>query len=504
MPAILSKQLIIAVAVAATSITISPTTLAAADAVDWSAEHIVYRPQEMLTFSVADYLRQHARHLLPHAELISHVAGETSVSPRLLLALMEQQSGLLSNRKPTKQQWAAPFGTLSSKYGFRAQLEDVSQQLFSAIYQTAPQQLKRTDNAAIDGEIAQHAMARFMEKEASVSGKKATQELVTTYQKLFPDVVFSETIDTTNKAAAPMLAPPFELLQLAWPVGQSWVSGGAHTTTGSGSYPLSSLDFNDGGYWGDNLSNKWVTSAAPGTVKVHSSCNVEVIHGGGWSTQYYHLQNVQVSTNQNINRDQRLANYASNKSQALCQGGSSTGPHVHFTLKYNGQPYHLSDVYLSGYKVHPGNTSYDSNCSRFWFEEGGQKWCAWSDMYNSGVVVVDTPRETEPNNTIAQANNAARNDITLGTINSTTDTDYFKMVLSANGSIALTLTPVSSADYDLYLLNSAGTVLAKSEKSTGLVDTINYSASSGTYYVQIKYYGGTTGSGGTYSIRTNW
>ena len=44
----------------------------------------------------------------------------------------------------------------------------------------------------------------------------------------------------------------------------------------------------------------------------------------------------------------------------ICAGGFASGPHVHFSLKYNGAYIDLEGVQLSGWTVHVGPTPYDS------------------------------------------------------------------------------------------------------------------------------------------------
>lgn len=125
-------------------------------------------------------------------------------------------------------------------------------------------------------------------------------------------------------------------------------------------------------------------------------------------------------------------------------------------------------------------------------------------MYNSDVVV-DTPRESEPNNTMAQANLLVRQQQTYGTLSSSSDSDYFKVVLTAPSTLNVVLTPNSNADYDLYLFNSSGALIGKSEKSTGLVDSISYSAAAATYYMQVKYYSGATSTTNfMYNVKASW
>ena len=51
--------------------------------------------------SCTKYLADVAPHLLPHAEYMSHWCGFYSISPKLLLAIIEMRSGLVSARNVT-------------------------------------------------------------------------------------------------------------------------------------------------------------------------------------------------------------------------------------------------------------------------------------------------------------------------------------------------------------------------------------------------------------------
>jgi serine protease len=114
----------------------------------------------------------------------------------------------------------------------------------------------------------------------------------------------------------------------------------------------------------------------------------------------------------------------------------------------------------------------------------------------------DVP-EVESNNTMATAQAISVNPANvIGTMGSSSDTDYFKVTVGANKTLSVTLTPNINSDYDLYLYNAAGTLLARSEKGTGQVDSFSYTngSSSATWYARVYYYSGYTGSSGTYTL----
>jgi serine protease len=115
-----------------------------------------------------------------------------------------------------------------------------------------------------------------------------------------------------------------------------------------------------------------------------------------------------------------------------------------------------------------------------------------------------TVNETESNGTIATANTISASANVAGSISSTSDTDYFKVTLPAGKTLAATLTASSSTpDFDLYIKNSSGTTLAKSEKPAGQADSASYAnggSGSVTLYVQVLRYSGT----GAYTLKLQW
>ena len=105
-------------------------------------------------------------------------------------------------------------------------------------------------------------------------------------------------------------------------------------------------------------------------------------------------------------------------------------------------------------------------------------------------------RRWESNNTRATAQAVSKGTTIAGTIGSSSDTDYFSLTVAAGASLTAKLTPNSSSDYDLYVYNSSGTQVGKSELSSGKVDTVTVtnSGASATYYVRVLYYSGGTGA----------
>ncbi|MEP7317697.1 MAG: reprolysin-like metallopeptidase [Panacibacter sp.] len=74
-----------------------------------------------------------------------------------------------------------------------------------------------------------------------------------------------------------------------------------------------------------------------------------------------------------------------------------------------------------------------------------------------------------------------------GLISPSADIDNYKFTITTGGTITLTLTTLPK-DYDLKLLNSAGTQVGISQNGSTTSETINYTAAAGVYYAQVYGY----------------
>jgi hypothetical protein len=102
--------------------------------------------------------------------------------------------------------------------------------------------------------------------------------------------------------------------------------------------------------------------------------------------------------------------------------------------------------------------------------------------------------ETESNGTAASANVVGRSVTSIvGTMGNTTDKDYFAVSLNANEKLTLNMTGPTGKDYDLYLVNSAGTTLASSLGSTA-TESLTYTngSTASTVYIRVIAYSGSS------------
>ncbi len=359
--------------------------------------------QDASEFDLEAYLSSNAPILLDYQETISNWAGFYSINPKIVLALMESYSAIIS--EPEKKKLLNPFGNLSAKSGFSEQLQAVLFQLSHSFYQyelSQLQQLNHKTQQQVSSTGALFAATAALnsltvkgpEKNLNSMSNKSSDYFSTEFSELFNSLfnqeLMSKNINLLNNTEKSVQSlngntPPINMMQLPWRIGYSWRSNGAHSHTGSG-YPYSSIDVSyDWPNWGRNTYS--VTAAHSGQVNVLSRCQIRVTNANGWATNYYHLDAIQVNNGQYVDANTKLGVYASNRNTALCQGGSSTGPHLHFSLLKNGRYMSLQGANFGEFKVNVGNYNYDNSCNRFYFSKlnsNGYQ-CAWSQMYNSGT-----------------------------------------------------------------------------------------------------------------------
>lgn len=300
---------------------------------DYSGPVIVHNSQfkytasDRLTFYTTAYLNQNIPKLLPLREAIDTWAAMNAVHPRLL-------SEVLKNHFQDK--------SVDNSFEYKQQVYQISMGL--------SQGFNEHQNDALSASKAVTAIAHAYGFNLNLSAQLSTQRIMPEH-------------DYFRGSTGP---PLYSYFQPPWPRGELWSGGGVHSNTGSGNSPRNSLDFFKSFLsWGGDTSDIWVSASEFGIARVFSSCSIQVIHPNGWISSYYHLDNVQVNDFDTVFDNQKLSNYADNLAQATCQGGSSTGPHVHFSIFYDDNPIEIDEpnVDFSSFKHQAGIGQYDSNCA---------------------------------------------------------------------------------------------------------------------------------------------
>jgi hypothetical protein len=108
--------------------------------------------------------------------------------------------------------------------------------------------------------------------------------------------------------------------------------------------------------------------------------------------------------------------------------------------------------------------------------------------------------DVSTNGTISGAATIPFNTNITGLISPSGDVDNYKFVITTGGTITVTLGTLPG-DYDLKLLNSAGTQVGISQNGSTTSETINYTAAAGTYYAQVYGYNGANSATVCYTLK---
>ena len=304
--------------------------------------HFRYTAQDHLTFSTADLLSTEYPDLLPLRSVIDTWSSRLGIHPRVLTAVV---------------------GNYLSGVPVHGDLADaqVVVQLAGAMTTVFERQPHHPLAASRAAAAAAEAFNFDLRLPASLADRRELE-------------------------MAPQGGPPlFAYFQPPWEIGDTWSGGGAHGSSHN------SLDFwGDWVPWGGDTTPYWVAAMQEGVARVWSSCSVSVVHPNGWVTGYYHLDNVQIADFATVQRNDRLSNYADNEAQAICDGGFSTGPHVHMFLRYDGTNISVDEanVDFTAFSHHAGEGDYDTNCDRSWYTHftAGTVCPNWDQLVNDAPV----------------------------------------------------------------------------------------------------------------------
>lgn len=292
--------------------------------------------------ALASYREEIEGELRSGGEIVELVAQRYSVNPRLLLALLEYQGGWLTRAPSDLNSEPYPLGYKEvGREGLFSQLSWAADQLNAGFYLwragwngpysfagatvAPPGEGINAGTAAI-----QYLFARLLPYETwrQVVGPAG---FINVYRALFGDP-YDWTIE-------PLLPPNLEQPQLQLPFerGDSWsFTSGPHGAWGQGS-AWAALDFAPPGYaLGCVLSDAWVVASGQGEV-VRSDLGliVQDLDGDGmeqvgWSLLYLHVEaRERVQAGSMLQPGDRIGHPS-------CEGGVSTGTHLHIARKYNG------------------------------------------------------------------------------------------------------------------------------------------------------------------------
>lgn len=276
------------------------------------------------------------------ANIVDQVARNFSVSPQLLLALLEYQLGALTNPDPPVDLELYPLGQENVNYrGLYLQLVWAANTLNNSYYRFRTGDLtsiefndgtfERQDpwqNAATVALMYYFSLNNSREAYALAIGPDG---IAASFQTLFGNPWEADEPHIPGSLQQPYLLLPFE-------DHKTWAyTGGPHTGWGSGA-PLAAIDFAPPSVAGGCVrSDEWSTAMADGLVIRSETGILELdldMDGDtrtGWVLFYLHVGSEdRPKVGQEFKAGDRFAHPS-------CEGGTSTGTHVHIARKYNGE-----------------------------------------------------------------------------------------------------------------------------------------------------------------------
>ncbi|MBI3537440.1 MAG: LysM peptidoglycan-binding domain-containing protein [Chloroflexi bacterium] len=325
------------------------------------------------------------------AQILQLVAERYSVGPRVLLALVEMQSGWVTNSIVTNIQY--PLGLAdSTRQGLFFQASWAANHLNEGYYGKLAGRLSNlrlkdrtrvfiptslnAGTVAVMNVLAQINAFDQWQNQIGADGFRAT------YRKLFGEL---------NPAALETI-PARDLkqpaLRLPWSDGEMWYfSGGPHTAWGdNGAWAAIDISPNDiAGSGSCAISRRYALAAASGKIarsergRVVIALNGNNFQGKGWALLYLHIardgrigEGVQVQVGEKIGHPS-------------CEGGSADASHLHFARLYNGQWIEPTSApfILSGWSVQLGDQEYAGTIAR---GAETREACNCRDDFKNGIV----------------------------------------------------------------------------------------------------------------------
>jgi murein DD-endopeptidase MepM/ murein hydrolase activator NlpD len=286
---------------------------------------------------------------LSGTQIIQRIAEDFSVNPRLLLAVLEYQSGWVTQPEPRPETLDYPIVRREEwRKGLYLQLAFAANNLNRGYYSWKVNGVGTwltTNGANIPIDPTINAGTAAVQSLFALIYDRASWDIAVTEEGLFATYLslFGYPFDW---AIEPLLPPGLyqPTMQLPFESGVVWAfTGGPHGGWGDGS-AWAALDFAPpGNVMGCIQSDAWVVAIADGPVlRASNGAVIQDVDGyngqpadgreqTGWVILYMHIETRdRVQAGAYLSAGDRIGHPS-------CEGGFSSGTHVHLARRYNGE-----------------------------------------------------------------------------------------------------------------------------------------------------------------------
>ena len=347
---------------------------------------LVYSPSAV-DFDVNEYVNQAGGYLSTYSEwlgstgwtsgadVVQYIATENSINPRLLLALLEYQSGWIYGQPQDFARRDYPLGVIElGRKGLYSQLTWAVNKLSIGFYgwreglltdiQFSDGVTARLEPGLNAGSVAlQYYLSFIYDTPGWVEALDEENGLPALYERMFGNA-WARAIEV-EPLYPPDLTQPHLILPFL--IGQRWsYTGGPH---GAWEHDgaRAAVDFAPGSTKSGCVdSYAWAVAMAPGLiVRTGTGLIVQDLDGDGleqtgWVLLYLHVSNKQVNVGDWVETSDLLGHPS-------CEGGISTGTHLHIARKYNGEWIPADGplpFVMSGWQAHAGQDPYYGTLTR--------------------------------------------------------------------------------------------------------------------------------------------
>jgi murein DD-endopeptidase MepM/ murein hydrolase activator NlpD len=327
---------------------------------------------------------------LSGVEIVSLVARQYSVNPRLLLAVLEYQSGWVTKSNPAAETRDYPIGIREPvRKGLYRQLSWAANSLNRGYYLWTVNGVSAwvlADGAVIPVNTTINAGTAGVQQFFALLDNRSSWQTAISETGLYSTYVtfFGYPFDYTFEPLVPagILQPK---MQLPFEKGVDWAfTGGPHGGWGDGS-AWAALDFAPPDETlGCGQSDLWAVAIADGLIV--RSRNGEVVQDldgdgneqTGWTILYMHMEaRDRVAEGTMLKAGDRIGHPS-------CEGGYATATHLHLARRYNGVWIPADQTLpfaLDGWASRGTGIEYDG-----YLEKNGKSVVAWNGVIQTNII----------------------------------------------------------------------------------------------------------------------